>query len=224
MSAQHHNKRPWYDQTVRRLQRKAAKRQQAERSDASDRPLGSQRPGPSRSGSSTSLAHQPSRDEFDAPPKKPNPFSRPATASSQPTGPSSSSNPTSSSSRAEPDSFLLPGSRPRSHLSRPDAKYCFFCGYGGTDKTYSTCRNLVGSRGVDPATGQTVYEYVSPRFGCSSCYSFLNQGVKRDEAYVWTRAMPREVGEMERLAWVTEKLLVRGMKRRKEVVDAGRER
>jgi len=77
-------------------------------------------------------------------------------------------------------------------------------------------RNLVGWREVD---GKNIVSKAPSRSGsCNGCYSFHLKQTKVESvpAEIWAR------GEMERLLWVTEQLLVRGMKKRREVVEGRR--
>lgn len=153
--------------------------------------------------------HQHSNAIEDARPVKgPNPFVRTSTKVS-------TDDHAQQGSGAEPESFRLPGVAP-SKITNPQGLFCFVCGYGGSKKSFALIHSLVGTKTVG---GNAVLASADPRWGCASCRTYFSQGVTRNEAYVWTRAMPGGLNELERLAWVTEKLLVRGMVQRRDVVE-----
>ena len=112
----------------------------------------------------------------------------------------------------EPEAFRLPGVPP-SNLPSPSSDWCWFCGVA-TSSRFGLIHTLAGSREVD---GETVVQAAVPRKGCASCLGFEYQG--RIGGSSWTKEMPKELGDLERRAFVTEKLLVRGMKKRRERVE-----
>lgn len=196
---EHRRHRGWYERAVRRLreaQMGAVPASRSERRRASEEPEGSQPP----------------------PTKKPNPFTRrtPAQAALAPVL-EEPPQPPSSSLGPEPELFRLIGISP-SVVADKEGRYCFVCGSGKEGEQFVVLGSMIGTQ-VDPETGQKVFKPTLPRWGCSSCGLVLSQGVSGDRTCEWMEGMPEGGNEMERLAWVTEKLLVMGMKKRRDVVE-----
>lgn len=120
----------------------------------------------------------------------------------------------------EPEEFRLTGVAPV-NLPSPDADWCFICGSCAPQR-YAWINNLVGSKDVTGPDGEQieVYERVGPKRACKSpCYSVYQAGVRGDKKSILARELPSGIEELERLGLLTERLLVRGMKKRRDVVE-----
>ena len=121
----------------------------------------------------------------------------------------------------EPEDFRLPGVPP-SNLSSPSTEWCYFCGASGSNLNFYWVSDLVASRTIADAGGREtlVYERVASRRGCQGyCYQFYRAGVRGGQQRAGMGEIPDGLGELERLALLTERLLVRGMKRRRDAVE-----
>lgn len=149
-----------------------------------------------------------------------------------PSGLSTSSSPTSTTSPSKPsghlpfnptkatasthnnietDQFLSIGSKPSS--CSPSDPFCYFCGSTDTSK-FTTVQPLVGWKEIE---GQKIYDAMTERRGCKGCYSFFRKKINGE-------GVPESVkivGEQHRLAWITDEVLKRGIRIRREVVEEG---
>ena len=87
---------------------------------------------------------------------------------------------------------------------------------------YHKLQDLVGWRLRKQADGSTakVYErVVAPRACKNQCYNAFRAGLRGDRTYALGRELPKGLGNLEKLGWLTEQLLVRGMKKRRDAVE-----
>ncbi|KAL7411235.1 hypothetical protein BDY24DRAFT_417302 [Mrakia frigida] len=239
---QHQQNRSWYDSAVRRIKRKTKKeRRRAQVSTISESNAAvddDERPQPSTFPSSSSIQthHQqplasssqlptsqgPPRNSTICQPPQPTPvassnshhqhqYQHPHPSTSFRSGPSPQ--PSRPSAPLEPDSFRMVGVAPSS--LPPNTPYCYFCATTETS-SFKIISELVAWRELEG--GKKSYARVTSRTGCNACYSSHLRRTK-------VEGVPKEVwqrGEMGRLVWATEQLLIRGMRMRKKVVEGRR--